>query len=179
MGCTKDSPRCKKPHDKTPLNPCCRSKIEDLLIFTTRVLEENGIKYWLDYGTILGAVRDKDFIPWDDDADISILETDPHLLQSLLSKDNIHYELGIHFKDMGFHQIYYSKTNSLHIDIFRWYNDNGILRRSSYLVSVFVIGNDWEGKFDYLSSLCQVIYLPRTDGISSTMLRKQTDHVLP
>lgn len=38
-------------------------------------------------------------------------------------------------------------------------------------VSIFAIGSDWEGKFDYLSDYCKVVYLPRTEGISSTQLR--------
>ena len=41
-----------------------------------------------------------------------------------------------------------------------------------YDVDVFAIGSDWEGKFDYLKEYCQVVYLPRTEGISSTMLRE-------
>ena len=41
-----------------------------------------------------------------------------------------------------------------------------------YEVDVFAIGSDWEGKFDYLKDFCQVVYLPRTEGISSTMLRE-------
>lgn len=40
-----------------------------------------------------------------------------------------------------------------------------------YDVDIFAIGSDWEGKFDYLKEYCEVIYLPRTEGISSTMLR--------
>lgn len=40
-------------------------------------------------------------------------------------------------------------------------------------VDIFAIGSDWEGKFDYLKQYCQVIYLPRTEGISSTMLREE------
>lgn len=40
-----------------------------------------------------------------------------------------------------------------------------------YEVDVFAIGSDWEGKFDYLKEYCEVVYLPRTEGISSTMLR--------
>lgn len=38
-------------------------------------------------------------------------------------------------------------------------------------VDVFVMGDDWTGKFDYLKEYCDVVYLPRTDGISSTMLK--------
>lgn len=41
-----------------------------------------------------------------------------------------------------------------------------------YDVDIFAIGSDWEGKFDYLKEFCNVVYLPRTEGISSTMLRK-------
>lgn len=41
-----------------------------------------------------------------------------------------------------------------------------------YDVDIFAIGSDWEGKFDYLNEFCQVVYLPRTEGISSTMLRE-------
>lgn len=40
-----------------------------------------------------------------------------------------------------------------------------------YHVDEFVIGDDWVGKFDYLKKYTKVIYLPRTTGISSTMLR--------
>ena len=42
-----------------------------------------------------------------------------------------------------------------------------------YNVDIFAIGSDWEGKFDYLSEYCKVVYLPRTEGISSTMLREE------
>ena len=42
-----------------------------------------------------------------------------------------------------------------------------------YNVDCFVMGNDWEGKFDFLKEKCEVIYLPRTDGISTTMLKEK------
>lgn len=40
-------------------------------------------------------------------------------------------------------------------------------------VDVFVMGDDWEGKFDFLLDYCQVLYLPRTEGISTAEIRKQ------
>lgn len=42
-----------------------------------------------------------------------------------------------------------------------------------YGVDIFAIGSDWEGYFDYLKEFCQVVYLPRTEGISSTQLRQE------
>lgn len=42
-----------------------------------------------------------------------------------------------------------------------------------YNVDIFAIGSDWEGKFDYLNEFTKVVYLPRTEGISSTMLRAE------
>lgn len=43
-----------------------------------------------------------------------------------------------------------------------------------YDVDIFAVGSDWEGKFDYLNEYCKVVYLPRTEGISSTMLREES-----
>ena len=47
-----------------------------------------------------------------------------------------------------------------------------------YGVDIFTVGSDWVGKFDYLSEYCQVVYLPRTRGISSTVLRASAKPVL-
>jgi len=42
-----------------------------------------------------------------------------------------------------------------------------------YNIHTFIIGDDWKGKFDFLKTQCEVIYLPRTEGISSTIRKKQ------
>lgn len=42
-----------------------------------------------------------------------------------------------------------------------------------YGVDVFTVGSDWEGQFDYLNEYCRVVYLSRTEGISSSELRAQ------
>lgn len=46
-----------------------------------------------------------------------------------------------------------------------------------YGVDIFAIGSDWEGYFDYLNEFCKVVYLPRTQGISSTQLRQERPSV--
>lgn len=40
-------------------------------------------------------------------------------------------------------------------------------------VDIFTVGSDWEGKFDYLNQYCKVIYLDRTEGISSSAIRSK------
>lgn len=39
-------------------------------------------------------------------------------------------------------------------------------------IDIFVMGDDWKGKFDYLSDYCEVVYLSRTEGISTTKIKK-------
>lgn len=39
-------------------------------------------------------------------------------------------------------------------------------------IDVFVIGDDWEGKFDFLKDYCEVVYLSRTPGISTTQIKE-------
>lgn len=41
-----------------------------------------------------------------------------------------------------------------------------------YGVDVFVMGSDWRGKFDFLKDFCEVVYLERTKGVSSTLIKQ-------
>jgi len=41
-----------------------------------------------------------------------------------------------------------------------------------YNIDIFAMGNDWEGKFDFLKEYCEVIYLNRTEDISTTKLKE-------
>ena len=47
-----------------------------------------------------------------------------------------------------------------------------------YNVDIFAIGDDWQGKFDFLKNHCEVIYLPRTQNISTTELKKELNKYL-
>ena len=47
-----------------------------------------------------------------------------------------------------------------------------------YDIDIFAIGSDWEGKFDYLKEYCDVVYLPRTEGISSTQIRSKEKEII-
>lgn len=39
-------------------------------------------------------------------------------------------------------------------------------------IDIFVMGHDWEGEFDFLKEYCEVIYLPRTEGVSTTKTKR-------
>ena len=47
-----------------------------------------------------------------------------------------------------------------------------------YDVDIFAMGNDWEGKFDFLKEHCEVVYLPRTENISTTQLKLELNKFL-
>lgn len=47
----------------------------------------------------------------------------------------------------------------------------------NYGIDIFVIGSDWLGKFDYLKEYCEVVYLERTKGVSSTQIRSENSNL--
>lgn len=46
-------------------------------------------------------------------------------------------------------------------------------------IDVFVMGDDWKGKFDFLKDKCEVVYLPRTPDISTTQIKKELERRQP
>lgn len=54
--------------------------------------------------------------------------------------------------------------------------DQKIKDVQKYDIDVFVMGDDWKGKFDFLKDYCEVIYLPRTTGISTTQIKQDLEN---
>ena len=85
----------------TPYMELMRNMSYELLKFFDNVCGKYDIEYWLDYGTLLGAVRHGGFIPWDDDLDVGILRDDYYRFLEVfpeeLEKSGLKY-IETHFK---------------------------------------------------------------------------------
>ena len=68
-----------------------QKKLFEMFSWLTNFIEKNGLRYYVVGGTMLGAVRHKGFIPWDDDIDIAMPRKDYEKLNELLEKPIEHY----------------------------------------------------------------------------------------
>lgn len=112
--------------------------LNNLFIKILQILEKHNIIYWIQGGTLLGAVRNKGIIPWDDDIDISILENDITKLESLKSElnlinlDIVHAFFGYKIYDMNGKEIQKSYNFKFpFIDIFVTKYDKNIIKYTS------------------------------------------------
>jgi hypothetical protein len=127
--CTRDTPSCNYAifGPGTTLPACCTEHLLEVLEYVADLLEEHGITYWLDYGTLLGAVRHGDLIPWDGDADFGILEDDVPRVLALadrIAADGYALDTS-HFAVL---RIRYSPVNQRHVDLIPWADFDGELR---------------------------------------------------
>lgn len=110
------------------------------------VCKQNGLQYWLDGGTLLGAVRHKGFIPWDDDIDVAMLRNDYTQIINAFDKSsrnpNIYAELTKDINNNCIIKIQHKKCKHLFIDIFPWDNygkkltPNEQLEQSRYIKNI-------------------------------------------
>ena len=99
-------------------------QLADLVILKEfdNVCRQNGLQYWLDFGTLLGAVRHKGFIPWDDDVDLGMMRDDYNKLVEIFNDctKNKDLYLSIEFdrKNNLITKIRHKKCKFIFVDIF-------------------------------------------------------------
>jgi hypothetical protein len=97
---------------------CCTSHLVELTFSTHDLLTRHGITHWLDFGSLLGAVRGGELIPWDGDVDLGILEQDLGSILALASEvETAGHQLETVTQGL---RINYSAVNTLHVDLFPW-----------------------------------------------------------
>lgn len=146
-GCSKETPRCfGTVHDDTPeylyqdrwTPPCCLRALRETARYVVGVLEASGVRYWLEGGTLLGAARHGDIIPWDYDVDLGIyLEDVPNceLLRSaeagsVVDEKGFVWEKAI---EGDFYRVQYSEHNHLHVDLWPFYPKNGVMTKDTWM----------------------------------------------
>lgn len=64
-----------------------QTEMFNILSEIDRICRKHQIKYWLEFGTLLGAIRHNGFIPWDDDCDIGMMRSDFIRFKNVISKE--------------------------------------------------------------------------------------------
>ena len=94
----------------------------DILKYLHDLCEQHQIKYFIDFGTLLGAVRHKGFIPWDDDTDISLARDEFEKLYKVLQNENHPYYKLISFRETKLQCVFSFSLNSISAVFFRTLN---------------------------------------------------------
>ena len=97
------------------------------------VCKQNGLSYWLDFGTLLGAIRHKGFIPWDDDIDVSMMRDDYEKIIDVFSSStrnsDMYAEQTYLGKSQSIIKIKHKKCAHLFVDIFPHDYSNEVLSK--------------------------------------------------
>lgn len=153
-GCGKDTGRCfGTVYDDMPeylymsrwTPPCCLQHLRETARYLFNILNSAGVRYWLEGGSLLGAARYGDIIPWDYDVDIGIYQHEiskcPYLVEAekqsnagkkFVDEQGYTWEKAI---EGDFYRIQYSQFNHLHVDIFPFFERDGIMTKKTWFES--------------------------------------------
>lgn len=118
-----------------------------------KILKANNITFFVDFGILIGLVRHNDFIPWDDDIDISVPRTDYEILPRIFK--TAFKESGLKFVESEITRIYYKDT-PLQLDIFPIdFSDNQLDNTGKLALKKKIIEYQSSIQFDWQKLLSQ------------------------
>ncbi|XP_025915812.1 fukutin-related protein [Apteryx rowi] len=106
---------------------------------TAAVLTAAGVRYWLEGGSLLGAARHGDIIPWDYDVDLGIYREDAakcRLLRQAAAGGAVVDDEGFVWEkapEGDFFRVHYSRANRLHVDLWPFYARDGVMTKDTWL----------------------------------------------
>ncbi|XP_030872832.1 fukutin-related protein [Leptonychotes weddellii] len=147
FGCSKETPRCfgtvvgDTPaylYEERWTPPCCLRALRETARYVVGVLEAAGVRYWLEGGSLLGAARHGDIIPWDYDVDLGIYLEDVGNCEQLRGAEagSVVDERGFVWEkavEGDFFRVQYSESNHLHVDLWPFYPRNGVMTKDTWL----------------------------------------------
>lgn len=130
-----------------------------ILDFISKVCDSNNIKYYLAFGTCLGAVRHQGFIPWDDDVDIYMLREDYRKFSKLMATE---------YKDSRYKLYYYDITPQYQQPLPKVCDSNTSLVETSYkqcpigvYVDVFILDKVPEDLLEREKFYCKILKMQK------------------
>jgi len=129
-GCTINTPKCTYPTwnkgagNGLEMKSCCIKHLREIIYYLTDLFEEYRITYWIDFGTLLGAIRSGRSVPHDTDGDMCLFLRDrPKVceLAGRMKQDGFHMGSTVKTRWRDGHiKIYRSTTNHMVVDLFFW-----------------------------------------------------------
>lgn len=141
-----------------------------MLHILDRICQKYDIKYWLDFGTLLGAVRHRGFIPWDDDLDIAVCREECINLYNALHKELDKYGFEVIWDRGRICYSYKHNQTGLFCDIFIY---NKICSDLEY-VSLYDLIN--EKNFEYIEKYERLSELQKNDKQSIAQIKDEIFH---
>jgi hypothetical protein len=163
--CTAATPNCRFwDWGEAHIRPeCCSEHLLELIDCVHELLAEHGIRHWLDFGTLLGAVRDGTLIPWDTDADFGILARDADRVLALRGDIEARgHRLSL--DDPAVIRVHYSDANRLALDLTPWTERDGLLHCAEGPLDV------WPGMHDRLAFPASFVRVLSRVGLDGRLL---------
>ena len=142
---------------KLPLTMKERQRVYlDILKELDRFCSENNIRYYIGCGTLIGAVRHKGFIPWDDDLDVFIPEPDYNRLVETYKSDD--YEINTCFNNNAHTCVFGRLNNKKYYSLIGKYVDVG---PGIDLYVIYGAPSDREEQIHHIKSIHEIVKLSR------------------